>query len=276
MVQLKKYKIALITAYIGNGGDSELSFTTDAQLELDAYHVDVYRFNNFNVDELKPFLQPVIAKEEIINETWRDKLSYFYNSKYKFKQNLTPTEKDNYTRLIAKIPKILFFEVVPQDYDYYIWLDSKFTIHCHWLDYALWLINKYPNVDIITSLHSERASIKQELDLMSEQIKKYKTEIFLSKYNLAEVNSQVKFYLKSPKFVDDNLYELTMMVYSSRILGKTDFLKEWYAHNFYLSIQDQLSFPYLAKKYNIEIQGVLQDVFNMPFVNHEYTKHKVN
>lgn len=270
MVEEQKYKIALITAYVGTGEDAELSFAHDAKAELAAYGVDIYMFNNESVDVLKSYIEPTLSKNDIIHETKFEKSIFRWYLRFKYKQNLKPKEQDNYTRLIAKIPKILFYNLIPNDYDYYIWLDSKFTIHKHWLDYVLWLIRKYPAVDIITSKHSERNSIAIELDLMNEQMKKFKTKSFLSKYNLLEINNQVKRYLKSPKFVDDKLYELGMIIYSSKMLGKTDFLEEWYAHNYYLSIQDQLSFPYLCKKYIIAVQGVKQDIINMPFARHEY------
>jgi hypothetical protein len=61
-----------------------------------------------------------------------------------------------------------------------------------------------------------------------------------------------------------------MIIYSKTILEKMNFLDEWYAHNYYLSIQDQLSFIPLINKYNVQVWGIPQYVFNMPFVEHEY------
>jgi len=264
------FKIAIITAQIGNSDCQELTFSTECVNDFKKYGIDVFRFNNNNLDELKTYFEPTIPKEQIFKGTKFYKLRNWFTDNLIYKQKICPSKDDNYSRLIAKIPKITFYKLVPQNYDYYIWLDSKFIIYNHWLDYVLWLINKYPDNDIITSSHSERKTIQQELDLMNEQILKYKTKSFLTKYNLLEIDQQVKLYLKSPKFIDDKLYELTMIIYSSKILGKTDFLDEWYAHNFFFSIQDQLSFPYLCKKYNIDVIGIKQDVFNMPFTKHEY------
>lgn len=267
---MKKYKIAILTAYIGNGGDSELSFTMDAMQDLNKYGVDIYFFNNNNVEKLKPFFNSTFKKEDIYYETTIDKLSNWFIKNFGYKQSILPTATDNYTRLIAKIPKIKFYNLVPEKYDFYIWLDSKFTIHKYWLEYIIWLIESYSNYDIITSKHSARSTIKEELYILNEQITKYKTNSFLSKYNINEIKTQVKYYLKAPKFNDNILYELGMIIYHSNILGKKEFLEEWYSHNYYLSIQDQLSFPYLCQKHNINVIGINHDVCNMPFATHIY------
>lgn len=277
MERSEKIKIAIISAYIGNGGTSgDLKFTPQAKAELADYGVDVYYFNDKNIDVLNPFFEPTISRDEVVNESWRSKiLSKIYS--FRYKQSVYPSEKDNYTRLIAKIPKILFYKVVPQKYDYYIWLDSKFTIEEHWLKYILWLLNKYKGYDIVTSRHSERCSIKEEFDFMKTIMEStddslYNSKIDLQKkYDLKTIWEQIYVYLNDIEFVDDMLYELTMIIYSKSMLDKQYFSEEWYAHNYYYSIQDQVSFPFLVKKHKINVCPVYQRVFDMPFAIHEYS-----
>lgn len=266
-----KYRIAIISAFIGNGGTSgELKITAEAQAELEAYGVDVYCFNNDNVDLLKPYFEPKIKKEDIISENICDKLADFF-FKIKYRQTIVPSAEDNNTRLIAKIPKIQFYNLIPQEYDYYIWLDSKFTIYEHWLKYILWLIERYGANDIVTSRHAERNSVREEYTFMMEILKNPEDVDLGRKYSMIDLVRQINLYSTDNNFVDSKLYELTMIIYNKSMLNSTNILDLWYAHNFYLSIQDQLSFPYVLSKFPVKIFGVRQDVFNMPFVRHEYS-----
>lgn len=259
-----------MTAFIGNGGNTgELKITPEAQAEFDRYGVDVYKFNNDNLDLLLPHVKPTMTEEEVLGMTRRDRRVLWYYEKIKYKQPVRPKKEDDYTRLVAKIPKMTFYKVMPKDYDYYVWLDSKFTIHEHWLDYLLWLINKYPKYDVITSKHSDRLSVEEETRLMLNVIGSRVTS-FCQKYYAPDLAFQLYKYKQADGFVDDCLNELTMIIYSNRMLGKTQFGDEWYAHNCHYTIQDQLSFPFLCKKHNISVASVCQDVFNMPFVEHEY------
>lgn len=264
----KKYKIALLSAYIGNGGDSgKLSITLDAMQELQEYDVDIYFFTNDDLHILQKLYEPIIKKEDIISYTLVDRIvKLIYLMRYK--QYVYPSESDNYTRLLAKLPKMKFYKLIPvEKYDYYIWLDSKFTIEKHWLKYVHWLIENNLEADMIVSKHSVRNSIREELDFI---VNAPKNSTIFSKYNREELAYQVYKYRKSPYFRDDKLYECGMIIYNKKILRKCDFLEEWYAHNFYYSIQDQLSIPYLQQKYDINIVAVVQNVMNMPFCRHEY------
>lgn len=261
------YRIAIITALIGNGGESgELTFTTEVQAQLDAYGVDVYRFNDDNIESLTPHFKPVLNKDEVVKERPKHKIRHFLN-KIWYKQKQLPPQEDNHTRLIAKIPKILFYKLMPQEYDYYIWLDSKFIIHEHWLDYVLWLISNHESYDLITSKHSDRDSVKAEVKFMLGHIKR-KNKGMCEKYIGVDIARQFNLYKN--RFVDDRLFELSMIIYSKGILAKKDFFEDWYSNNYHLTIQDQISFAYLIKKHRINVWQIPQYVFNMPFTEHEY------
>ena len=259
-----------MTAFIGNAGNTgELKIAPEAQAEFDRYGVDVYKFNSGNLDALMPHVKPTLSEEQVLHRTRRDKWVYWWYESVKYKQTERPKNEDDHTRLMAKIPKMMFYKVVPNDYDYYVWLDSKFTIHEHWLEYLLWLINKYPQYDLITSIHSARASVEEEaLDMLKDL--KMPHDSLRTKYYAPTLAFQLYKYQQEPRFVDDHLNELTMIIYSKRMLGKTQFGDEWYAHNCHYTIQDQLSFPFLCQKHGVKVASVCQDVFNMPFVEHEY------
>lgn len=259
-----------MTAFIGNAGNTgELKITPEAQAEFDRYGVDVYRFNNDNLDQLNPFVEPTLSENEVVCRTKWDKCVYWYYEHVKYKQNQRPKKKDDNTRLVAKIPKMMFYKVVPHNYDYYVWLDSKFTIHEHWLEYLLWLIRKYPEADLITSRHSARSSVEEEVLDMLKGLKAGYPSLY-TKYYAPDLAFQLYKYQQSPGFVDNSLNEMGMIVYSSRMTAKSQFAEEWYAHNCYFTIQDQVSFPYVSKKHNIKVVSIGQNVYEVPFLTHEY------
>ena len=264
-------KIAIISALIGNGGKSgALAFTDEAQRQFDQYGIDIYSFSDKDLNLLKPFFEPDFKKEDVVADGFVERLKVqWYRLKYK--QPVYPTEKDDYTRLVAKIPKMLFYELIPNTYDYYIWLDSKFTIQEHWADYMLWLIDRHQDYDIITSKHCERNSVVEEVQYMLRFRSALEWNL-PQKYNMAKIAKQYADYRKNTWFVDNELYELTMIVYSKSIMEKKRFCEEWYAHNCYYSIQDQVSFPFLVQKYKLRVCSIHQRVFDMPFTWHEYAR----
>lgn len=267
---MKKYKIAIMTAFIGNAGDTgELKITPEAQAEFDRYGVDVYRFNNDNLDFLLPHAKSTLSEEQVMHKTRRDKWVYSWYENVKYKQTNRPRKEDDYTRLVAKIPKMMFYKVVPHNYDYYVWLDSKFTIHEHWLDYLLWLIDRHQEADLIVSKHSERRSVEEEVKDMLTGLKAGYSSLW-TKYYAADLAFQLYKYQQADGFVDDRLNELGMIVYSSKMLAKSQFAEEWYAHNCFFTIQDQISFPFVSKKHNLKVASVSQSVYEVPFLTHEY------
>ena len=269
---MKKYKIAIMTAFIGNAGNTgELKVLPEAQAEFDRYGVDVYRFNNDNLEQLLPHVKPTLSEAEVLHRTRWDKFVYGYYERVKYKQRNCPKKEDNYTRLVAKIPKMMFYKVVPLEYDYYVWLDSKFTIHEHWLDYLLWLLGKYPDADLIVSKHSMRSSVEDEVEDMLKWLEAGYPSLY-TKYYAADLAFQLYKYQQSPSFVDNSLNELGMIVYSYRMVAKSQFAEEWYAHNYYFTIQDQISFPFVSKKHNIRFASIGQSVYEVPFLTHEYDR----
>ena len=264
-------KIAIVTAFLGNGGNSgALRFTAEAMYQIEQFGIDVYSFCDKDKSLIEPFLQPSFNRSDIAPDSFFNWLQMKWY-KLRYKQPIYPSKIDDYTRLLAKVPKILFYKLVPQKYDYYVWLDSKFEIQEHWVDYLLWLIDRHEGYDIITSKHSERGTIREEVRYMLFNRKRVEWSL-PQKYDMAKIARQYSDYKKMKGFKDDKLFELTMIIYSKSIFQKKEFCEEWYAHNSYYSIQDQLSFPILVNKYKLKVYPVVCRVFDMPFTWHEYAK----
>lgn len=263
-----KYKIALLSTFIGNPGKNELKMTEGCRKRLEEYGVDVYLFNNTNIDLLMPFVQPSPELKPLAVTTRRGFVGNLVD-KIRFRQFMYPTEEATHNRLVAKLPRMQFYKLLDKEYDFYIWLDSKFTILDNWLDVILKLIELYGQHDLVVCKHSERNSVVSEFEYMQYYVRKRSKNI-CSKYVLKDMYYQVHDYLSDACFIDDKLYETGFLLYSRNILNHKDFLDAWYAHNFYYSIQDQLSLPYLLQKYNIDVCPLQQSVYQLPETRYGY------
>ena len=264
---MEKLKIALLSAFIGAPGKEELKITQTCLEKMKGYGVDIFLYNGNNIDLLKEHVEPeLVLRNEDIGKT-----SFFKSIKdyFRFYQSQYPSSEVTHNRLLAKIPKMQFYKLIGEGYDYYIWLDSKFTLLDSWMDYIFDLIEKNGDHALQVCYHSERSNIREEYDYMRYHIK-HKSEIVSSRYVLKDMYYQIQKYFSDPAFVDNKLFEAGFLLYSKKILLHKDFLDEWYAHNYYYTIQDQLSLPYLLNKYNIDVCPLKQSVFDLPGTKYGY------
>jgi len=255
-------RIALLSAFIGNPGKQGLKMTDNCKRSLEGNGVDLYLFDDSDMDLLKRNYQPLVQVT-----TMKDRFEWF--NKWRYRQHRYPTETDTYNRLVAKLPKMQFYRLLDREYDYYIWMDSKYTIQDGWLEWVSDLIGQHGNHDLIVCKHSERANVKEEFDYLKHYMLE-KSDNLCSKYVLLDLYHQVAAYLKDPAYNDDRLYEAGFLLYSRNILVHKRFLDEWYAHNFYYSIQDQLSLPYLVQKHGIDVFPLEMNVGRLPGVKYGY------
>lgn len=263
------YRIALLSAYIGSPGKNELKITEVCRKKMDEYGVDVYLFNNTNIDLLMPFVQPASESKPPTLKTDRGFMGNLVD-KIRFRQFIYPTEEATRNRLIAKLPKMQFYKLLDKDYDYYIWMDSKFTLLDDWLENLLELIKNHGHHELVVCSHSERNCLKSEFEYMKYYIRK-KSDNLCSKYVLKDLYYQVSDYLSDPSFVDDALYECGFLLFSDKIMLHKDFLDAWYAHNYYYTIQDQLSFPFLLKKFNVDVYPLDKNVYQLEGTSYGYS-----
>lgn len=262
-------KIALLSAFVGRPGADELKITDGCRRRLDDIGVDLYLFNNTNLNVLEPHVVPdVVPAEAPIHKreyNWlREKMVDIRFRQYKY-----PTHEANRNRLVAKLPKMQFQKLLAKPYDYYVWFDSKFTLLDEWPDVLLKMIGLYGQHELVLCPHSERNCIKDEFEYMKYYMRK-KSDNLCSKYVLKDMYYQVADYLSDPGFIDDALYECGFLLFSDKILLHDDFLNAWYAHNYYYSIQDQLSIPYLLKKFNVDVCPLDTKVYQLEGTKYGY------
>jgi hypothetical protein len=168
-------------------------------------------------------------------------------------------------RTKGKIPKML--EWLEFDSDYYIWFDSKFKIKSE--NFIEKIISLVGDKEIMVCKHPSRTTIKSELDFVNSQMI-YKNKYLLERYSGERMEEQVNHYLNDSDFIDNNLFAMGFFVYSKKLVINKNYnlLTDWFFHNCYWSIQDQLSFPYLLQKHKTNY-----DVFDFNILDNEYFKH---
>lgn len=126
---------------------------------------------------------------------------------------------------------------IDDSYDYYIWIDGCITVTGDLKKYFDIMGNKeglfvsHPSRDCIyNEIHACAAMNKDRVDVMQNQINKYKKQSFPNNYGLAETNF---FILKNTK-------------------TNKQFVKYWFSEILQHSKRDQLSFPVALKKFNLK------------------------
>jgi hypothetical protein len=141
----------------------------------------------------------------------------------------------------GKIPKML--EWVNIEADYYVWLDYAIEIKTN---NFYEIIQDLEDYDICLFKHKQRNSIQEELEFIESGLEK-EDKYITSRYSNENMNGQVRNYLEDSSFIDNKLFEMGFFIYSKNLIKNRDYnlMTDWFLHNAFYSVQDQLSFPYL-------------------------------
>jgi hypothetical protein len=170
-------------------------------------------------------------------------------------------------RLKGKIPKMLEWMIT--DADYYIWLDSPFEIISD--TFVENTIKKLGECDICLCKHNKRSSIRDEYDFVNNRMKN--GDVYLNdRYTGEALEQQINTYLSDNLFKDNTLFELGFFVYSKKLIKNKEYnlMTDWFFHNCYYSVQDQLSMPYLLHKHNTNYTTFDFNVFNNPDARYNF------
>lgn len=148
------------------------------------------------------------------------------------------------SRLQARIPKMFGWQMIPNEYDYYIWIDSS-SAFSH-KDSVKWFIDNCQNVDIAVFKHPQRNSIEQEADYIKYRLRR-KCEYITPRYKNELADEQVKIIKQDKDYNDDCLFVTTAFVYKHTPAVEKMMIDWWYHTSRFHSV-DQLSFPYVLKK----------------------------
>jgi hypothetical protein len=170
-------------------------------------------------------------------------------------------------RLKGKIPKML--EWMSVDADFYIWIDSNFKITSPlFIDEMIKAIGDY---DICLHPHNIRSSILDEGNYIHSHIISNEDEFahnyLIKRYKGEPIIDQVNSYIADCSFKDSNLFSLGFFIFNKRIIENKDYnvMTDWFFHNCYWTVQDQLSLPYLLHKHNINYTTFAYNVYSNPY-----------
>jgi hypothetical protein len=150
------------------------------------------------------------------------------------------------------------------DADFYIWMDSNFKITSPL--FVNEMIKTIGDYDICLHRHNQRNSVLEEGQYVYFNIMNnhpYLTERYKGEPIVEQVNS----YIVDSSFKDLNLFSLGFFIFNKRIVENKNYnvMTDWFFHNCYWTVQDQLSFPYLLHKHNINYTTFEYGVLNNPY-----------
>lgn len=168
-------------------------------------------------------------------------------------------------RLKSKIPKML--DWVENPADFYIWFDSKFKIKSNTLVDDM--VNSLGDHDIQIFKHPHRKNIKSEIEYLENEMNVLNNTYLIDRYEGERTKSQYEFYIEDPNFVDDKFFSMGFFIYSKNLIENKDhnLMTDWFFHNSYWSVQDQISFPYLLHKHKTKYR-----TFDFKLFNNKYFK----
>jgi hypothetical protein len=178
------------------------------------------------------------VKQEL-PEGWTLDIHFFDDANFPGRPSLSP-------RLQAKIPKMLGYELLP-GYDFYIWLDSSFALSHK--NAVVWFVESCQNADIAVFKHPYRNTICEEVKYIVSSMEAG-DEYLIERYKDEPIREQVDLYCSDRDYSANSLYALGAFIYRKELLNQPgkNILPLWFYHNSRYSIQDQLSFPYLADR----------------------------
>lgn len=172
-------------------------------------------------------------------------------------------------RLKGKIPKMMGWQDAP-DFDYYIWVDSTFTILDGFVEHMMEFVNE--DYDLFLFAHTKRNSIKDELDYINLKMSQG-VKYMIDRYEGESINQQVELYLSDETFIDNTLFAGGCFMYSNRLVQNKNYnmMTDWFLHNTLYSIQDQLSLPYLIHKHQIKHKVYPHILMKNNFLIHDFS-----
>lgn len=169
------------------------------------------------------------------------------------------------SRTKCKIYKMMEWLEYP-DYDYYIWVNSKFVILDGFFE-NMFAYESDEDAELFLFNHHMKSSIRSEMDFMKDHMERGDSYV-LSRYGGDVMEEQVNKYLANEDYKDDLLFDGGLFMYSRKLVENKEqnFMIDWFLHNVLYSVQDQLWLPYLVKKHKVNFRVYDKNLFNNDFL----------
>lgn len=165
-------------------------------------------------------------------------------------------------RLKAKFFKVQSHNVdALQQYDVHVWIDAAYQIiSSEWLQ---WMIHQLQGFDITVTKHQERSCIYKEADFVQLMIARNNHYIRL-RYQREPIKAQADHYRSKGYPANNGLYACGMFARWNN-KKNNDAFNDWWIENCKWSIQDQLSFPVVAREHQLSVNPIDINLFNNPY-----------
>lgn len=190
----------------------------------------------------------------------------YWVSVFFYRNNNTLTRQYNLSpRAKSRIPKIMEWYDHP-GFDYYIWLDSKYTT----LDGFLEMMMEFDDeddADICLFKHTERSSVNEEVSFVKEGMASGDNYL-LRKFDGEVIEDKLDKYLLDPDFEDRNLFDTSIFMYSKSLIQNPDYnlLTDWMLHCMMYNINDHIWLPYLLHKHKVSYKVYSKSLRDCAFV----------
>jgi len=170
-------------------------------------------------------------------------------------------------RLKSRIPKVLEWEF--SDYDYYIWIDSKFQIRSP--KFVEWMIDSLGDSDICLFKHPYLSSIREEAAFINEGMSRG-DKYLLDRWLGEGIDRQVAHYLATDGFTDDNYFACGLFIYSKNLVKnrRSNLMTSWMLEIVKYCLRDQLSLPFLLWRDNIKFSVFDVGMFENDYVSYDW------
>jgi hypothetical protein len=198
-----------------------------------------------------------------------DHQDYTVDVVYYNNENTASRINSLHPRLKGKIPKMMEWLEHP-NYDYYIWVDSAFTIYEGFLENIMQFADQ--DFDLFLFPHTKRNSIQQELQHLKRRLDDSNIYLY-DRYYGERMDEQVNMYIRDKNFIDNQLFFGGCLMYSKNLVCNPDYnlMTDWFLHNTLFSVMDQLSLPYLLQKHKTKHKVYPHVLMRNKFLVHDYS-----
>ena len=200
-------------------------------------------------DTVKPVMEQTVPVDDWIMVT--DDIDVSYDAAHKGWEVVFEPRPHMHPCMAAKIPK--FNPELYVESDYALWVDASFTYEPTMAQMAM---DALEWGEIALFPHPHRTTIEAEAEL----------SLTLPKYAHLPLREQVKHY-KNDGFEDTKLWATGVMAYSLGAHMRSEIGNAWLAECARWSYQDEISFPYVMRKYWQAPVPIGESQFTSPHVH---------
>lgn len=196
--------------------------------------------------------------EQQVPDIAGEKVEVFF---HRFTDEDFPPIADLPPRFQYRIPKMFGFDMFP-GHDIYIWLDGTFSFDRP--DAVEYFLRQLWDKDMVVFKHPWRNTAQEETDHIEEHLLKEKPYI-TARYKNGFHKEQMAEILKTPSYVDDELFTSTAFVYRNTSRVRAAFIEWWLQTSRFFTV-DQIAMPYVLRKHGLQVTVIPDNQYKFKYL----------